>query len=240
MTPAPDYSDIASRAAASGIMVTAAGVEEIAGMLATASDRVEKPAARLRALDEAVAECKRVASETTFAAEVSAAQREGYRQGADMCAITIAMIAQESLNLFWFDASPPLDDYGWPTMMTLALLAFASFAPSKEVVCTVARVADADTLICSSGLRIRLAGITALERDGSCNSAPDCAAMPFVMAKRRVELIAAGRAYRFVIYGRSGSRIVADNHALRCAILASGAAVTWTRFANRYRLPRCP
>jgi hypothetical protein len=37
MTPAPNYADIASRAAASGIMVTAAGVEEIAGMLATPS-----------------------------------------------------------------------------------------------------------------------------------------------------------------------------------------------------------
>lgn len=33
MTPAPDFADIASRAAARGIMVTAAGVEEIAGML---------------------------------------------------------------------------------------------------------------------------------------------------------------------------------------------------------------
>lgn len=37
MTPAPDYADIASRAAARGIMVTAAGVEEIVGMLAPIS-----------------------------------------------------------------------------------------------------------------------------------------------------------------------------------------------------------
>lgn len=35
MTRAPDYADIAARAAARGIMVTAAGVQEIAGMLAT-------------------------------------------------------------------------------------------------------------------------------------------------------------------------------------------------------------
>ena len=33
MNPTPDYADIAARANASGIMVTAAGVEEIAGML---------------------------------------------------------------------------------------------------------------------------------------------------------------------------------------------------------------
>ncbi|WP_066681633.1 hypothetical protein [Sphingomonas sp. CCH9-E2] len=37
MTPAPDFADIASRAAARGIMVTAAGVEEIAAMLGTVS-----------------------------------------------------------------------------------------------------------------------------------------------------------------------------------------------------------
>lgn len=124
-------------------------------------------------------------------------------------------------------------------MITAALLAVSMLPSRPEVVCTVARVSDADTLVCTSGQRIRLAGITALERDGSCNSAPDCATMPFAIAKRRVQQIALGRTYRFVLYGRSGTRIVADDYELRCAILKSGAAVTWSRFASRYRLKPC-
>lgn len=49
MTPAPDFADIASRAAARGIMVTAAGVEEIAGLLAKLQDdKLETALASIR------------------------------------------------------------------------------------------------------------------------------------------------------------------------------------------------
>jgi endonuclease YncB( thermonuclease family) len=107
------------------------------------------------------------------------------------------------------------------------------------ILCTVAFVVDADTIRCRDGQTIRLAGISALERSGRCNSAPDCSKMPYARAKATVERIALGRTYRFQIYGTSGRRIVADNRELRCAIIRSGAAVTWWRYARRYRLEAC-
>lgn len=107
------------------------------------------------------------------------------------------------------------------------------------ILCTITGVTDADTVTCANGQRIRLAGISALERNGSCNSFPDCATMPYAQAKRQVERIALGWTYRFRVYGRSGRRVVADSPELRCAILRSGAAVTWRRYSVRYRLGGC-
>lgn len=116
-------------------------------------------------------------------------------------------------------------------------------AAAQVTTCTVAYAADADTLRCTDGRYIRLAGLTGLERDGSCNSPPDCAVMPFNQAKAVVHRIAAGKTYRFRIYGRSGKRPVGDNLALRCEILRSGAAVTWHRwqrdYARRFGMGEC-
>lgn len=108
--------------------------------------------------------------------------------------------------------------------------------------CRIQSVTDADTVraICDGRpVIIRLAALSGLERNGSCNSRPDCATLPYAEARRRVERIALGRTYRFRIYGKSGRRIVADNKPLRCEILRTGAAVTWWRWHYRYRLEAC-
>lgn len=110
------------------------------------------------------------------------------------------------------------------------------------ILCTISGVTDADTVnaLCEGrAVAIRLAGISALERGNRCNSAPDCPTMGYATAKRHVERIALGRTYRFRVYGKSGRRIVADAPELRCAILRSGAAVTWRKWAVRYRLGGC-
>ena len=106
------------------------------------------------------------------------------------------------------------------------------------IICKVTQVVDADTIRCGSVV-VRLAGLSALERSGRCNSAPDCATMPYPIAKAIATRIALGRTYRFRIYGRSGKRLVGDAPTLRCDILSTGAAVTWGKYARRYKLRRC-
>lgn len=108
--------------------------------------------------------------------------------------------------------------------------------------CRIQSVTDADTVRAMCGgkpVAIRLAGISALERSGRCNSAPDCPTMGYAEARRKVERIALGHTYRFKVYGKSGRRIVADNMPLRCAIIRSGAAVTWWRYHRKYGLEGC-
>ena len=110
--------------------------------------------------------------------------------------------------------------------------------------CPAPTVTDADTIRCGA-VRIRIAGITALERDGSCNSAPDCAAMPYREARAVVQRIVYRQRLTCTPLGRSYRRIVAqcrfdDGRDLGCAIVASGAAVWWPAYRARYRLPPCP
>lgn len=107
------------------------------------------------------------------------------------------------------------------------------------LICTIALVVDADTIRCARGERIRLAGISALERDGSCNSAPDCPTMRHGQAKPIAERLALNRTLKFTVHGRSGKRIVADNRWLRCNLVRSGAAVEWRRYVVAYNLRRC-
>lgn len=107
------------------------------------------------------------------------------------------------------------------------------------LLCIAPVVTDADTMTCKGGQRIRLAGITALERNGRCNSTPDCPTMPPRQATAIARKLVAGQSYRCRPYGRSGKRIVAacvDYRArdLGCQIVRSGAAVVWRKYAVRY------
>lgn len=109
------------------------------------------------------------------------------------------------------------------------------------ITCTVvfSVYSDADTIRCANGQHVRLAGISALERSGRCNSTPDCPTMPPRRAKAIVDAMTVGRTFTFTVHGRSGKRIVGDNRSLRCAIVATGAAVTWRKYARRYGLRGC-
>ena len=106
--------------------------------------------------------------------------------------------------------------------------------------CAVVAVVDADTIRCGSGVRVRIAGISALERNGSCNS-PRCPTMLHSQAKPIVERIAYQRRLMCDPVVRSYDRIVADCRLpeggwLSCTIIASGAAVRWERYWRQYRL----
>lgn len=112
-------------------------------------------------------------------------------------------------------------------------------ADTPVIQCEVVRVSDADTVICADRTRIRLAGVNARERDGSCNHEP-CPVMRHEQAKPIAERLMLGRVVPFRIVGRNGKRLVGDNLAVRCALFRSGAALPWTEYVIRYRLSRCP
>lgn len=107
------------------------------------------------------------------------------------------------------------------------------------LICVVAAVPDADTIRCADGSKIRLAGVSALERNGSCNSAPDCPVMPHKLAQPIASLLTLGRTISFRVVGTSYKRLVGDNRDVRCQLIASGAVVEWRKYSRQYRLTPC-
>jgi len=125
-------------------------------------------------------------------------------------------------------------------MLTLALLAGQPFT------CHVASVHDGDTMRCADGTRVRLQGIDANERDGTCHH--PCAAGTAEEAQHYLEVMALGRTARCIPTGKSYRRVTAwcrvDNDLgphtdLSCAQVAAGHAVIWRRFDPHHRLNHC-
>lgn len=106
------------------------------------------------------------------------------------------------------------------------------------IICHVVKVHDADTIRCANGQIVRLAGVNARERDGSCNHRP-CPRMRHAQAHPIAQRLMLGKSIRFRIVGRSGNRLVGENYAVRCALFRTGAAVPWTQWQRRYRLATC-
>ncbi len=107
------------------------------------------------------------------------------------------------------------------------------------LICVVASVTDADTIRCQNGTKVRIAGVSALERNGSCNSRPTCPVMPHKLAQPIASMLMLGRTISFRVVGTSYGRAVGENQALRCQLIASGAVVEWPRYTIRYRLRPC-
>lgn len=107
------------------------------------------------------------------------------------------------------------------------------------LLCTIAYVTDADSVRCATGERIRLAAVSALESDGSCNSTPHCPIMPFDQARAIAVQELQGRTITFRIVGISGKRLVGEHYGTRCNLIRSGAVVAWPSFERRYGLAGC-
>lgn len=112
-----------------------------------------------------------------------------------------------------------------------------------SLICVVASVTDADTIRCSSGVAIRIAGIEANERNGTCHI-ERCPTMLYPEAKAIVESLTLRRTLSCVPVGRSHKRIVArcsfaDGSDLRCSINSTGATLDWPKFVRRYGLEKC-
>ena len=109
--------------------------------------------------------------------------------------------------------------------------------------CDVTVVIDADTIICASGVHIRLAAINAREKDGTCRHNAPCPDMRHAQAKPIVERMILHRTIQCRQVGTSYRRIVADctyqGHSVSCGIVATRAAAWWAEYQRRYGMGGC-
>jgi endonuclease YncB( thermonuclease family) len=106
--------------------------------------------------------------------------------------------------------------------------------------CTVASITDGDTFRCTDGTRVRLSGIDARERDGSCAPGHPCASAPPEQATAALDRLIAGQTLACEPNGRTYNRVAAfcrrsDGVDVSCAMLASGTVAKWDRFWRGHR-----
>jgi micrococcal nuclease len=75
--------------------------------------------------------------------------------------------------------------------------------------CLVASITDGDTLRCSDGTRVRIAGIDAPEMPGHCNRGRICTPGDPYAAKASLSTIAQGKSLQCQAVGKSYNRILA-------------------------------
>lgn len=121
------------------------------------------------------------------------------------------------------------------------MLAAAAF------ICTVAWIPDGDTFRCrerepwGDPIWVRVSGINARERDGSCGTGHPCPAASAEAATRALVGLVRRERLECVQNGRSGQRRAAfcrrvrDGLDVSCAMMASGTVARWQRFWGRHR-----
>lgn len=129
----------------------------------------------------------------------------------------------------------------WPTKS-------ASLEHVETFPCTVASITDGDTFRCEERgadgkqIRIRLSGVAARERDGTCSPGHPCPDASAEAATAEMERLAAGQSLECSQEGMSFNRIAAfcrlpDGTDLSCAMVASGTALKWDRHWEGHRCP---
>lgn len=112
---------------------------------------------------------------------------------------------------------------------------------AKPFSCTVASITDGDTLRCaetgSDGkqLRVRLSGMAARERDGSCTIGHPCPDATAEDATAMLVSLSAGEVLSCKPVGKTFGRVAAFCSTsagvdLSCAMVASGTAARWDRY----------
>lgn len=113
-------------------------------------------------------------------------------------------------------------------------------------VCTVDSITDGDTLRCiergadGRAIRIRLSGIAARERDGSCTQGHPCPDAAPEAATAALERLAGGYVLRCHPVGTTYGRVAAfcrnsGGADLSCAMVASGTVAKWERHWRNHR-----
>ena len=147
-------------------------------------------------------------------------------------------------------------------MIATLVLAAAYIVPAGETfTCTPTRVWDGDGPVwCSEGPRLRLLGIAAREKDGSCRPHHPCpSATPEAATRALVRLLGPtttqklksghvgleGAPALMCVSGGSaqGNRTaaecrLADGRSLSCAMIKTGTVLEWPRYSEG-RLRRC-
>lgn len=117
--------------------------------------------------------------------------------------------------------------------------------------CTVASISDGDTFRCAelepSGkqIRVRLSGVNARERDGSCSANHPCPAASAEAATAALSDLALGQRLTCRQEGTTYNRRAAfcrrsDGVDLSCAMVASGTAAKWERYWGGHRCGGSP
>lgn len=112
--------------------------------------------------------------------------------------------------------------------------------------CTVSSITDGDTLRCiergadGRAIRIRVSGIAARERDGSCTAGHPCPDAPPEAATAALERLAGGDRLQCQPVGTTYGRVAAFCHNsagvdLSCGMLASGTVAKWDRHWGDHR-----
>lgn len=112
--------------------------------------------------------------------------------------------------------------------------------------CSVASITDGDTFRCAEvgadgrQVRVRLSGISARERDGSCGVGHPCPAATAEASTAALDRLAAGQVLTCQANGETYGRIAAfcstaGGVDLSCAMLASGTVERWDRHWRGHR-----
>jgi endonuclease YncB( thermonuclease family) len=115
--------------------------------------------------------------------------------------------------------------------------------------CTVASITDGDTFRCreteANGrqIRVRLSGVAARERDGSCTPGHPCPEASSEAATEALAGLALGRRFECREVGRTYDRRAAfcrrdDGVDLSCAMVESGTTLVWDRYWGNHSCER--
>lgn len=122
----------------------------------------------------------------------------------------------------------------------------AALSEVGEFGCTVFSVTDGDTFRCSElgadgrQIRVRVAGISARETDGSCRPGNPCPAATAEEATADMRRLVSGQALVCRANGASYRRVVAfcrrqDGLDVSCAMVQGGTALRWEQFWDDHR-----
>lgn len=118
--------------------------------------------------------------------------------------------------------------------------------PREAFTCTVASITDGDTLRCAEEdangrqIRVRISGIDAREKDGSCAPGHPCASAPPEVATAELARLADGQVLTCKPAGETYGRVAAwcsraDGTDVSCAMMASGTVARWWKYWGLHR-----
>jgi endonuclease YncB( thermonuclease family) len=113
--------------------------------------------------------------------------------------------------------------------------------PHDRFTCTVASITDGDTFRCVEGdatgrqIRIRISGVDAREKDGTCAPGHPCATASAEAATQELQQLVSGQVLSCDPVGNTYGRVSAwcyraDGTDVSCAMMASGTVARWWKY----------
>lgn len=142
----------------------------------------------------------------------------------------------EALRSYGLIASAALASFGMVLFWPAGRPSSASPTMAGGFTCQVSSITDGDTLRCADGTRVRLHAVAARESDETCRPGHPCPDASGASATAKLTELAMGQTLQCRQTGTSYNRVTAicRNQArveINCAMVRSGTAVIWPRFA---------